>query len=331
MRTSLSVIISFTLAITTLSAQAVSYDDPYEVMLREQEQARKNAQAEREKYLNLGGERYLPENEKNTIISLRWFAAAGDLESQVILADLYAKGVTAPSDFKAAYYWYALAGEYGDTYGQLMAGVICQLGLMDKPDAEEASRWFLSARNQEDKARAMRRVAQFFDDRQNPSHSETEAYRWYEKAASAGDAESQITLGDWYLDGNKVTRNLLTAVKWYGKAAAQNSAYAQYSLGVIYLQKNNPEVPLNYAQALTWLEKAAWSNFHAAQYLLGKMYYTGMGVPNNQVLAYAWWKMSNGFENEVVSEDLARITKKMSPDELDQAVELYEFYRGEIG
>jgi TPR repeat protein len=315
----------------TFVAHALPADDPYEVMLREQEHAKKASRAEREKYLELGGERFLPAGEKNTIISLRWFAAAGDLESQVTLADLYAKGITAPSDFKAAYYWYSLAGGSGNTYGQLMAGVICQLGLLGQPDAEEAGRWFLAARNQEDRPRSMRRVAQFFDEKTNPSYDVAEAYRWYEQAAYAGDAESQITLGDWYAQGDKLTRNILSAIKWYGKGAAQGSAYAQYSLAVIYLQDNNPEVPLDYEQAMDWLQRAAWANFHAAQYLLGKMYYMGIGVPTNQILAYAWWKMSNRFENETVAADLARVTKKMSQEELEQATKLYEFYSAQMG
>ncbi|MFI4955721.1 MAG: tetratricopeptide repeat protein [Gammaproteobacteria bacterium] len=306
------------------------YDDPYEVMLREQERVGKESRAQRQKFLFPEGERFLPEDEKNTIISLRWFAAAGDLESQATLADLYAKGISSPQDLKTAYYWYSLSAKYGNTYSQLMAGIFQQLGYLGKPDAEEAAKWFLMARDQEDKPRAMRRVAQFFDDHLNPLYDETQAYRWYEQAAYAGDVESQITLGDWYEEGDKVTRNLMTALKWYGKAAAQNSAYAQYSLGVIYLQEN-PEVPLDYAQAMKWLEKSAWQGFHAAQYLLGKMYYMGNGVPTNQVLAYAWWKMSNRFENPMVTSDLARITQKMSADEIQQATKLYEYYLGQIG
>jgi TPR repeat protein len=313
-----------------LPSYALPHDDPYEVMLREQERLRKEARAEREKYLFPQGERYLPEMEKNTIISLRWFAAAGDLESQVTLADLYAKGINAPQDYKSAYYWYSLAGEYGNTYGQLMSGVIWQLGLLGKVDATEAARWFVDAKDQEDRGRSMRRVAQFFNDHDNPSYNEAEAFRWYEKAAYAGDIESQITLGDWYAQGDKLTKNILTALRWYGKAAASHSAYAEYSLGVIYLQ-NHKEVPLDYNQAREWLEKSAWQGFSAAQYLLGKMYYTGTGVPANSVIAYAWWKLSNRFENEVISADLARITQKMSQDELQQAVKLYEYYNGEIG
>lgn len=314
---------------TAAPLYAAAYDDPYETMLREQERLRKEAKMQRERFLFPEGERYLPEGEKNTIISLRWFAAAGDLESQATLGDLYAKGINAPQNFESAYYWYSLAGKYGNTYAQLMSGIFQQLGYLGKVDAEEAGRWFLAASKQEDRMHAMRRAAQFFDDPANPSYDETQAYRFYEQAAYLGDVESQITLGDWYTEGSKVTRNIMTALKWYGKAAAQNSAYAQYSLGVLYLQEN-PEVPLDYAQAMQWLEKSAWQGFHAAQYLLGKMYYMGTGVPTNQVLAYAWWKLSNRFENPAVSADLDRITQKMSADEIQQAVKLYEYFNAQM-
>lgn len=309
---------------------AAAYDDPYETMLREQERVRKEAKIMRERFLFPEGERYMNAAEKDTIIALRWFAAAGDLESQATMGDLYAKGISSPQSFETAYYWYALAGKYGNTYSQFMAGIFQQMGYLGAPDAEEASRWFLMANQQEDRAHAMRRVAQFFDDPDNPAKSDVESYRWYEQAAYLGDVESQMKLGDWYSDGRHVTRNILTALKWYGKAAAEGSAYAQYSLGVMYLQEN-PEIPMDYDQAIKWLEKSAWQGFHAAQYLLGRMYYTGTGVPSNQVLAYAWWKMSNRFENPTVTDDLARLTKKMSAAEIQQAVKLYEYYHAEVG
>jgi TPR repeat protein len=324
-----TIFMAFVFLSMALPVYALPADDPYEMMLREQERVRKAAREERKQFLFPQGERYLPELEKNTIISLRWFAAAGDLESQVTLADLYAKGITTPQDYKAAYYWYALAGESGNTYGQYMAGVISQLGLMGKPDAEKATQWFTSAQKQEDRTRAMRRVAQFFDDPQNPSRSIAEAYRWYEQAAYEGDIESQITMGDWYYQGEHLPKNVLTGLKWYGKAAAQNSPYAQYSVGVIYLQ-GSEEVPMDYEQAINWLQKAANQGFAAAQYTLGKMYYSGTGMVPNNVLAYAWLKLSNQMENEVVSEDLARLTQKMTPDELQQATKLYDFYHEEI-
>ena len=315
---------------SALPVYAAAYDDPYETMLREQERVRKEAKMMRESFLFPDGERYMDGGEKDTIIAIRWFAAAGDLESQATMGDLYAKGISVPQNFETAYYWYSLAGKYGNTYGQFMAGIFQQMGFMGTPDAEEAGRWFLAAHVQEDRVHTMRRVAQFFDDPENPSRSDTEAYRWYEQAAYLGDIESQIKLADWYCEGTKVTRNIMTALKWYGKAAAQGSAYAQYSLGVMYLQEN-PEVPLDYAQAKQWLEKAAWQGFHAAQYSLGRMYYMGEGVPTNQVLAYAWWKMSNRFENPTVTGDIARLTKKMSNDEIQQAVKLYEYFNQEIG
>jgi TPR repeat protein len=327
MQKMLLVLLALNMAFT---AFALPSDDPYEQMMRDQDLARQEAREERKKYLFPQGERFLPEMEKNTIISLRWFAAAGDLESQVILADLFAKGVVTPQDYKAAYYWYALAGEAGNTYGQYMSGVISQLGLNGEPDAEQAAEWYRAAQKQEDRARAMRRVAQFFEDPNNPSHSQAETFRWYEKAAHAGDTESQLVLGDWYYQGDKIPKNILTAMKWYGKAAANHSPYAEYSLGIIYLTGSDA-VPMNYGHAMEWLQKAAFQNFHAAQYLLGKMYYSGTGVVQNNVVAFAWWKLSNALDNEEVSEDLARLTQKMSTDELQQATKLYHLYQEEMG
>jgi len=58
----------------------------------------------------------------------------------------------------------------------------------------------------------------------------TEAARWYQKAADAGNADAQFALGNLYTKGDGVPKSEPEAIKWYQKAAAQGHAKARREL-----------------------------------------------------------------------------------------------------
>lgn len=314
----------------TLSLSPMAWAlDAFDLMLQEQEAVRNKAKKERAEFVYPGPERFITEKSKNNMIALRWYAAAGDLTSQATLADLYAKGSVVPQDLKTAVYWYRLAAEYGNTYAQLMMGIASQRGWIAPPNADEANEWFRRTRKQPDRGAAMREVGQFFSDPDNAIVDAAESFRWYQKAAENGDIPSMEQMGDWYSTGEVTGKNLLRAVSWYGKAAEKESPYAEYSLGLIYLNGDRDlPFPIDYAQAMTWFQRAANRGFAAAQYELGNMYYTGLGVPSNNMLAYAWWHMARKPSNPSVDAKLAQVTEKMTMDELEQAIKAADFLEG---
>ena len=96
---------------------------------------------------------------------------------------------------------------------------------------------------------------------------ESEAIKWYRKAAEQNNAEAQYNLGNCYDNGQGVTKDDVEAVKWYRKAAEQNYAEAQYNLGFCYA--NGQGVAKDEAEAVKWYRKAAEQNYAAAQNNLG--------------------------------------------------------------
>lgn len=54
------------------------------------------------------------------------------------------------------------------------------------------------------------------------------------QGAEGGDADAQTDLGNFYLQGRIVTRDMAVARGWYEKAAAQNQANAAFVLGQIH-------------------------------------------------------------------------------------------------
>ena len=109
--------------------------------------------------------------------------------------------------------------------------------------------------------------------------------------AEQGDPLIEYMLGTVYFHGlHGVLKNDTEAVKWFRKAADQGILQAQYDLGVMYA--NGDGVPENDAEAVNWYRKAADSGLVEAQYELARMYYYGGGVPENYVHAYVWLSMA---------------------------------------
>ncbi|WP_051908530.1 tetratricopeptide repeat protein [Candidatus Odyssella acanthamoebae] len=115
-----------------------------------------------------------------------------------------------------------------------------------------------------------------------------QAVEWYRKAAENNYAAAQYNLGQCYLFGKGVDKDLNQAVEWYRKAAENNHAAAQYNLGQCYLFGKGVDKDLN--QAVEWYRKAAEQNHAAAQYSLGWCYDHSIGVERDPREAVEWYR-----------------------------------------
>jgi hypothetical protein len=74
--------------------------------------------------------------------------------------------------------------------------------------------------------------------------------KWFRKAAEAGNADAQTSLGGMYDLGWGVPQNYAEAMKWFRKAAEQGNADAETSLGGMY--EWGKGVPQDKAEAAKW-------------------------------------------------------------------------------
>ena len=72
--------------------------------------------------------------------------------------------------------------------------------------------------------------------------NDTDAFKWFHRAAVQGYAEAQYYLGVTYANGHGVIQNYADAFKWFRKAAEQGHADAQY---ILEAMKNAPRVDKN--------------------------------------------------------------------------------------
>lgn len=115
--------------------------------------------------------------------------------------------------------------------------------------------------------------------------------------------------------------NETEALKWYKKAAALGDADGMYNAGYLYFfgHSRNDEFPENKPAAVLWFKKAAEKGHARAQYYLGLCYYEGMGTPKNIPMALQWWKKAakqNQSEAEYALGYYYLIEKKMNDEGL---------------
>jgi len=144
----------------------------------------------------------------NPSIALHLFrlAAADDLsEAFFNLGQLYTYGIVVDMDEKLAQRWLKKAFKGGIREAALEVA------------------WLYDARNREGNCVASRVEA---DNRK--------AFRWYRKAARAGDTAAYARLGKSYLEGNGVSRQVSKGLFWLQRAALGGDAAAADALEYFY-------------------------------------------------------------------------------------------------
>lgn len=155
--------------------------------------------------------------------------------------------------------------------------------------------------------------------------SYTNAVRWYQEAAKAGDPAGQFKLGLLHAQGAGLPRDMAAAVKWFEQSAKQGFAGAQYNLGVCW-EKGLGTPERNYGEALKWYQLAGEQGDAYAQKALGVFYEKGLGVKTDFAEAYKWYALAGaaGFtEGETLRKNLVA---KFKPEELVAAQKRFTDY-----
>jgi len=144
---------------------------------------------------------------------------------------------------------------------------------------------------------------------QGRGRDDSEAIRWFRRAADLGLAEAQFNLGFMYAAGRGTERNMSEAARWYSLAAEQDLAAAQFNLGTLYATANG--VPRDDRLAAEWFRKAADFGLPEAEYNLGAFYEYGVGVRLNGRAAMVWYQRAVEHGYEPAAKKLAELMAKL--------------------
>jgi TPR repeat protein len=137
--------------------------------------------------------------------------------------------------------------------------------------------------------------------------------------AKAGDAPSQVLVGEAYAAGKGVPRDYKQAADWYRKAAEKGDIAGEMHLATLYRDGGGKAIPRDMVQAAEWYRKAAEQGDVTAQGILGTLYSMGQGVPLSYPDAYYWLDLAalvKGPNQEKYAANRQSVGTRITADEL---------------
>lgn len=116
------------------------------------------------------------------------------------------------------------------------------------------------------------------------------AFSLYQSAAAYGFAPAELALGNMYMYGITVPQNYKIGSDNYKLAADKSNDEALYRLALVY-QDGCYGLPKDDKMAAELLQKAANQGYLLAQYELGKCYEMGIGVKQDNLMAFKYYQL----------------------------------------
>jgi TPR repeat protein len=157
-------------------------------------------------------------------------------------------------------------------------------------------------------------------------------------ADPGGDEPPQCKLGAMYYEGQGVQQDYGQAAAWFRMEvnhgdekpattqrlrtlADQGYAAAEDALGTLYFTGHG--VPQDYLLAVAWYLKSANQGDPDAQNNLGALYEDGFGVPQDYTLAHMWFNLAGshavGSVRDLAASNRNRVAAKMTPAQIGEA------------
>jgi len=143
------------------------------------------------------------------------------------------------------------------------------------------------------------------------------AAQWLTAAAEQHVPEAQRLLAWLYANGYGVEQDYAQARHWFTCAAEGGDAKAQYSLGFMY-QTGYYETTPDTREMLKWFQRSADQGNASAQLALGKLLAESKRVAQNDEAAFQWLTLAIMNGNEAAKKELAMLSSRLDPAQLEQ-------------
>lgn len=176
-------------------------------------------------------------------------AQAGDVEAQLIHAQILIEGRGVEADAVEAVHWYTLAASQGSALAMNMLGRCHELGQGTPTDAELATIWFRRAA-EHGSDWGMYNYAHSLATGRGVAADRQGAYAWYRRAADLGHAKSMNFVGRFHEEGWVQDADRGQAVLWYQRSAEGGDFRGQASYAACLAAEGRLD------EAAGWLRRA---------------------------------------------------------------------------
>jgi tetratricopeptide (TPR) repeat protein len=136
------------------------------------------------------------------------------------------------------------------------------------------------------------------------------AFMRLQPLAQQGVAAAQFTLGEMYAGGEGVKQDAAEATHWYEQAATAGDAKSQMHMGVHYLRSQERD----YQQAAAWFKRAAEQDQTEAEYFYARLLLDGKGVEQDRPLAMGWLSKASDRGHAAAQRFLHLLLQADTPD-----------------
>ena len=231
---------------------------------------------------------------KNEIEAAIWYQKSADqgfADAQFAIGKCFFQGIGVLKNNAEAKKWFQKAAAQGNENAKSHLEIIRKLEKEDISSAQQAQEWYFQAK------------------KLGPSQKK-EAAQLYKLAAEKGHTESQYEYAKILLFGDKTLKNETEGIKWCRKAAEAGYAPAQDTLGSFLVSTG---INSNMIEGISWLQKAAAAGEVNAQLGLGMAYESGQGVNADKEEAIKWYQKAasqKGWIARLAQKRLKKLTKK---------------------
>lgn len=185
---------------------------------------------------------------------------------------------------------YLMLANRGNIQAQYTLGEFYYLGNVKSisQNMMEATKWFSKAGTQNYVPAILRLIDIYTTVDINPD----KVLYWRIKAVELKHHPSMVALGDLYLKGEKVERDVRKGIQLYISAAELGNYYAASCVGSFYFNGYKPYLIQDKARGIEWFKYAAKGKDAEAAYRLGMCYYLGDGVWKDEKKALDYLKIA---------------------------------------
>ncbi|KAL4177051.1 hypothetical protein KRP22_001987 [Phytophthora ramorum] len=197
-------------------------------------------------------------------------AASGEKDAFAILGRRYRQGIVASNSAVdiAAYHYYQAAVEAAEEFHQLGKQPLHEMTrlydslerditLGERGDDDELIQFQKMNADKDGDVEAMAAMGDlYYWGAHGVPRDHAQAYQYFDRAARAGNVNSQSAVAGMLLKGEGTAQDNVTAIKWYEQAAEKNHTRALNGLGFIHFH-GSAGIPENKSLALEYFERAA--------------------------------------------------------------------------